>query len=323
MRYLLLVVRNIVILLNISILVLLVGCDPKTNAPLNNALSNKVVGLSMHFMRDDYSVSLTEAFSDAMEKEDIKYIITDGNGDPKKQIADIENLIAQNVDIIGVCPMDEIAIKNTLNEAVKKGIPVVSITHIPDVNVDVTISGGDYANGKGAGESMLKALNGKGEIVVFDMPFDVNRAKERLRGFMETIKNSDIKILDTMRPATNEETMEVVKNLLAAYPELDGIFACFSNQMIGCGAALKALNRQDVIVTGIDADMAIINMLLDGYLTSAAAQFPKEHGRLTAEAMINILKGDTFQKTYEAPFKMVDKKNAVEMAKVLWGKDIK
>lgn len=307
----------------VLILVILTGCSPEAIEHENTALADKAVGLSMHFMRDDYSVNLTDVFSEIMEKQGIKYIITDGNGDPKKQIADIENLIAQDVDVIGVIPMDEVAVKNTLNEAVKKGIAIVSITHIPDVDVDITIIGGDYTNGKGAGECMLKALNGEGKIVVFDLPFDVNRAKERLRGFMDAINGSDIEILDTVRPATNEETMEVVKELLAVYPELDGIFAGFSNQMIGAGAALKALRRQDIVVTGIDADMTVINMLLDGYITAAAAQFPKEHGRLAAEAMINILKGNKFQKTYEVPFKMVDKNNAVEMAKVLWGKDIK
>lgn len=309
----------------ISIILLFSGCSNNSQETkiIKNNSDMKIVGLSMHFMRDDYAINLAKEFSERMESEGIRYIITDGNGDPKKQLADIENLIAKKVDVIGVCPMDEKAIKNSLNTAIEAGIPVIAVTKIPEVNVIATISGSDYVNGKGAGEAMLKALNGKGKIVEMDFPFDVYRIKERIRGFNDAINGSDIKIVAKYRPATNEETMDVVKEIIKNYPDINGIFASFSNQTIGCGAALKALNNKNIVVTGIDADMSIINLIIEGWIFSSAAQFPKEHGRLTADAIIRVLKGESNIVNNDVHLKMVDKDNAIEMANVLWGKNIK
>lgn len=313
------------LLIIMSIILLFSGCSNNSlkKEIIKNNSDTKIVGLSMHFMRDDYAINLSKEFSDKMEDEGIKYIITDGNGDPKKQIADIESLIAKRVNVIGVCPMDEKAIKNSLNSAINAGIPVIAVTKIPGVNVISTISGSDYVNGQGAGKAMLEALGGRGKIVEMDFPFDVYRIKERLRGFNDAIKGSDIEVVAQYRPATNEETMDVVKNIISAYPDVNGIFASFSNQTIGCGAALKALNKKNIVITGIDADMSIISLVMEGWILSTSAQFPKEHGRLTAEAMIRVLKRESNIVNNDVHLKMVDKDNAIEMANVLWGKNIK
>lgn len=287
------------------------------------SLSEKVVGFSIYATNDDYTSSVVDAFSNAMDQVGIKYKIKDANGDVKKQISDVENLVAENVDMIAILPLDERAIRNSLNEASDKNIPVVSITQIPWVDVAVTISGGDYINGKGAAKALREKLNGKGKVLVLDYSSDLARVAERMNGFSDEMKDSEIKVIGTLRTANTEETMEAVKEQLEVQPDINGIFALDSNQVIGCGAALKALDRKDIIVTGIGSEMNTIDMILDGYITAVAARFPNEHGRLMADAIHKFLKGEKYEKNYDASFKIIDKFNAVEMAKVLYNKNIK
>jgi len=284
-------------------------------------IATKTVGISMHFMRDDYANTLVEELSFRLDELGYDYILTDAGGDPIKQTADIEGLISSEVDAIVVCPMGEDAIKNSLREAEAKGIPVVTITKIPDINAISTISGGDYQNGLGAGQAMNEALGGKGKVLLTDFPYDVYRLKERLRGFKDGIAGSDIEVMEfVLRTGTNEETMEAIKRVISENPDLKGIFTSFSNQTIGCGAALKALDRYDIVITGIDADEEVLDLINEGWIQSVAAQFPTEHGRLAAEAIIKYFNNEALEKTYKVPFMMVDHANADEMRLSLWGK---
>jgi len=303
----------------------LVGCmisgcwKSKTQDAPNPAA--KMVGISMHFMRDDYANALVEELSFRLDEVGYEYIITDAGGDPIKQTADIEGLISSGVDAIVVCPMGEDAIKNSLREAEAKDIPVVTITKIPDINAISTISGGDYQNGLGAGQAMKEALGGRGKVLLTDFPYDVYRLKERLRGFMDGISGSDIEVMDfVLRTGTNEETMEAIKQVISENPDLKGIFTSFSNQTIGCGAALKALDRRDIVITGIDADEEVLDLINEGWIRSVAAQFPTEHGRLAADAISKYFNHEVLEKTYKVPFMMVDQANADAMRKSLWGK---
>ena len=300
-------------------LLLFSGCQNSQQETLPKG-EVKTIGISMHFMRDDYANTLVEELSYRLDTVGYDYILTDAGGDPIKQTADIEGLISSEVDAIVVCPMGEDAIKNSLREAETKGIPVVTITKIPDINAVSTISGGDYQNGLGAGKAMKEALNGKGKVLITDFPYDVYRLKERIRGFMDGVAGSDIEVMDfVLRSGTNEETMEAIKQVINENPDLKGIFTSFSNQTIGCGAALKALDRFDIVITGIDADEEVLDLIKEGWIKTVAAQFPADHGRLAAEAIIKYFNGEAPEKTYKVPFTMVDETNADEMRQELWG----
>ena len=111
------------------------------------------VGLSMHFMRDDYAVKLVDSVRAEMAKyPDASVVVTDANASPPKQLADMENLVVQEVDAIIVIPIDEKAILPAIAKANDKNIPVVAITKIPGAQVLTTVAAsGDYANGKASG----------------------------------------------------------------------------------------------------------------------------------------------------------------------------
>lgn len=307
-----------------SLLLLQTGCTKSENVIVNeNNLQGKLVGLSLYSNYDDYTNGVVDEFSRIMDAEGIKYVIRDADGDVKKQISDIENLVAQNVDIIGIMPWDEKSIRYSLDEAAKRKIPIVSISQVPWVNTAVTISGGDYANGKGTGLTMRNRLADKGGIVILDYSSSISRTQERINGFKDAIKDTDIKILNTLKTSTVEETMNAVRQSIKDYPDLKGFFATDDNQLIGCGAALKALDRKDIVTTGVGSDISILNMIMEGYISAVAAKFPAEDGELMAQAVTHILKGESYKDNYEIQCEIIDRTNAVKMAKQLYDRDIK
>ncbi len=321
--------RNIIIAVAVVAVVLVVGVVMYLNFRDNSSKeiakdSQYTVGFSVHFMQDDYTTSVVNGFEAVMKENGVEAIVTNANGDAKRQVSDIEYLISLGVDAIGVCPLDDSAIRQSLIEAQEQGIIIVTITEIEGVDADAVVYGREYENGYGSGRRLAEALKEEedAEVVVMDFPYDVARTKERIQGFEDAIEGTGIKVTATGRPGSNEEAMDFIKELLESNPNIKGVFGSYSNQVIGAGAACMALDRDDVVVVGVDADIMILKLLQEGWVDAVTAQFPYEHGEACAQAIINLLNGEKISVIYKTPYQIVDADNAEIMAVRLWGREL-
>jgi ribose transport system substrate-binding protein len=166
------------------------GADEAQSKPIT-------VGLSMHFMRDDYAIRLVDAVESTMgEYRASNTLVTDANADAAKQLADIENLVVRGVSAIIVVPIDEKAILPAIRKANERNIPVVAITRIPGAQVLATIGAtGDYANGMASGGLLVEATGGTGKVAVINIPYSLWRIDERERGFLEALEDSELEIV--------------------------------------------------------------------------------------------------------------------------------
>ena len=280
-----------------------------------------VIGLSMHFMRDDYAVKLVDTVKAVVAQHpESSVVVTDANATPQKQLADIENLVVQGVDAIIVIPIDEKAILPAISMANDRNIPIVAITTIPNAKVLTTIAAsGDYANGKASGELLVRATGGKGKLAMIGIPYSLWRIDERERGFMDAIENTDLEIVVKQSGLDQAKVQDTVAGILVAHPDLDGIWCTFSNQLVGAADALRSANRKDIALTGIDADKAIIERIRNGWITGTAAQFPEQQGRMAAQAVFDHLAGKSVPVAYEVPVGLVTLDNVDEMNRKIWG----
>jgi ribose transport system substrate-binding protein len=178
---------------------------------------------------------------------------------------------------------------------------------------------GDYANGRASGEMLRERLGGTGKIAVVSVPYKLWRIDERVRGLEDAIAGSAIEVVVRQASDDQARVQDLVSGILTAHPDLEGIWCTFSNQIVGAADALRIAGRKDVVLTGIDADQAIIARIRQGWVTGTAAQFPAEHGRLAAEAAFAHLAGEPVSSTYEVPVGLVTADNADEMGARIWG----
>jgi ribose transport system substrate-binding protein len=278
------------------------------------------IGVSMHFMRDDYATAVVGAIrKTAGTRPGTSIVITDANGAAAQQLADVENLVVQKVNAIIVVPIDEKAILPGIRKANASGIPVIAITRIPNAKVVSTIAAsGDFANGKASGQLLSDSLGRKGKIAVIGLPYSLWRIDERERGLHEALAGSAIQIVARQAGTEQANIQDIVAGILVAHPDLAGIWCAFSNQVVGAADALRRAGKNNIVLVGIDADHAIIERIRKGWVTGTAAQFPIEHGRLAAEAALKQLTGQSVAPTYEVPVGVVTKANADEMRKRIW-----
>ncbi len=286
-------------------------------------LTTKTVGLSMHFMQDDYAVFLVKAFEEVMDAAGVETVILSADANPEKQLADITSFITQQVDAIVVVPFDENAIMDKCNEAQAAGIPVISVTVMPQVDAYATIDGNDMANAYGATMFMLDAIDGQGQILQVDVPIEPYRIAERMKGFEKAMTEADAVLVDAIYSVDQIEIISLVKNAIAANPQINGIYGGFGTATAAIGEALKELDRKDIKVSGVDADFSIMNLIKEGYVTAAAAQYPSAHGTMAAEAALSALKGEPSPVGFQIPpYTIVNIDNVDEMAKTLWDKEL-
>lgn len=167
-------------------------------------LSSLTVGFSSAGAAiNDYVASYHQAITAYAKELGVKLVIADAQIDPAKQADQVENLVAQNVDVVMIWPVNGKAIVSVVKKAASTGVPVIIANAQMDPSGDAyvkTFAGpDDYGEGKIAGELMVKALGGKGNVVMIDGLPGYTVTRQRHDGFLEGIKGSEIKVLDFSR----------------------------------------------------------------------------------------------------------------------------
>jgi len=147
------------------------------------------------------------------------------------------------------------------------------------------------------------------KIVVLHL--SVNRACiDRVRGFKaEMAKHPGMKILDTREgKGSAEGARPVMRDLLARFPELDAVFAINDPSALGAIAAIEEAARVGrVTVVSVDGSKDGVAAIQAGKLHSTSAQSPREIGQLAAEKAYEHLAGNSVEKDYKLPVKLITK----------------
>jgi ribose transport system substrate-binding protein len=177
---------------------------------------------------------------------------TNGQGNPQKQISDIQGLIAQKFDVIILYPDGGEAILKAMNQATQAGIAVVPYdlgegfpgTRGEDYLVITTES----VVGVGAtlAEWTVKQLNGKGNIIVLGgTPGNPTSAAMAVGWKSVFDKHPEIKVLEgpldtNWDPA---EAQKVMAGMLAKYPQIDAVMSDYGQGSMGALRAFVAAGR--------------------------------------------------------------------------------
>jgi len=235
-------------------------------------------------------------------KADVKdLIIVDGQGDINKQVNDLETLANQGVDAILCIPNSGSAVVPALRDATRSGIVTVPFNLPVDGEAWTGYLGTDpEKKGRALGAWLDKALGGKGKIVALGGIPGNSYTAACWKGAQSAF-SPGIEVL-TFKDANWEEDKAkvVMADLIAAYPEIDGVWCDGAQDAAGAMKALLAANRPLVPVTGDD---------YNGLLKLFKAEKPKQpkfdiglmseptwESALALRTAVQILKGDEVRK---------------------------
>ena len=161
-------------------------------------------------------------------------------------------------------------------------------------------------------KALIEALGTKGKIAVMSYVAGVGSEIGRVGGFKEYVKkHSDLEIVGTfysqsqMANALNQTT-----DILAANPDLGGIFGANEPTAIGMGRAIAQAGKSGQIVAiGFDGNEDLQNFVKDGTLKAIAVQGSYQMGELGVKTVKDILAGKKVKKFIDTGVVLVTQKN--------------
>jgi ribose transport system substrate-binding protein len=214
------------------------------------------IGFSNGFSGNTWRTEmLYAAKKEASQHQDLAdFIIVDGQGDITKQVNDIENLVSQNVDAILCIPNSGSAVAPVLRDATKQGILTLPFNLPVDGEAWTAYTGTDpQKKGFQLGQWLRSALGDSGKIVALGGLPGNSYTAAAWKGAQKAMEGSKIQILAFRDAYWEEDRAKVVMaDLIAAYPEIDGVWCDGSQVAAGAMKALIDAKRPLVPVTGDD-----------------------------------------------------------------------
>ncbi len=278
-------------------------------------------GATYMTMNNPFFVNLNDGIKGIVESKGDRLIAFDPALDQAKQIAQIEDMIAQGVDAIFVNPVDWKGIRPALDAAKKAGIPIINVdAPVFDTDlVDCVVASDNYNAGVLVAKDVMKRMS-SAKIVLLEHP-TAKSAIDRTQSFVDTVKGNANYII-VARQSSNgqiEQAMPVMENIIQAQPVINVVMGLNDPTAMGAVAALEAAGRaKGVLIYGVDGAPDAKKMVADGRMTATAAQSPIGIGRAAADAAYTILSGKKPRNLILVPITLIDRSNVAKYGTDGW-----
>jgi len=261
--------------------------------------------------------------AEAEKHPEIELIITDGEDKTEKQVADVENLIRQEVNVLLISPKESAGLTGVVDKAVDAGVPVIVLDRNVDTERYTQFVGGDNAKiGRAAGEHAVKLLGGAGKasgnIVEIWGGMGTQPAHDRHNGFHEfTDKEPGIKNLLDQQSADwkQDKAYDVMTTALRNNEKIDMVYGHNDPMAYGAYLAAKDAGREkEMMFLGIDALPGEgVMWVHNGELTATFLYAtPGAEGLRQA---VKLLNGEKIEKKIILETATITKENAAQILK--------
>jgi putative multiple sugar transport system substrate-binding protein len=245
-------------------------------------------------------------------------ILTYSDNDSGRQVNDIQNMLADGVDLLIVAAIDGEALNTAMNEAAEANVPVISYDRlILNDAVSYYVSFDNYTVGKLQGEFVEEQLDlANAGDKTYNIEFTAgdpadNNAGYFFNGAMDVLKpyieagtlnvvsgQTDFATVATDQWST-DTALERAQNVLSSYyadgTQLDVWLCSNDSTALGVAQAITSdyAGTNTVLITGQDGDEANLKNIVDGVQTMTVYKNVSNESIVTLALAQAILAGDT------------------------------
>jgi len=236
----------------------------------------------------------------AADELDVNIIWMSGEreDDRRQQIDVVQNFIARGVDAIVLAPLDENALVRPVEEAERRGIPVIIIdSGLQTDQYRSFIATDNYEGGRLGGRRLGDLMEGEGKAMMLRYSEGSASTAEREQGFLDEIRENypDIELLsyNQYAGATQESAFQASQTLLNRYgAEVEGIFCPNESSSFGMLRALQTGGYAgEVLFVGFDTNESLLRGLREGEIHGLVSQDPFGMGYEGVIAAVDVLEG--------------------------------
>ena len=240
------------------------------------------------------------------------------DGTAAEQTRIFDDLLVKGVNGIALSPVDPANQTAMIDKGAAKALIVTQDSDAPKSQRSFYGGTDNVAAGRQAGELIKKAVPNGGSIMLFVGKRDAQNAKERIQGVEETLKGTNIKILDVRTDDTDRvRAKQNVADTLVKNPDIACLVGLWSYNGPAILNAVKDANKiGKVKIVTFDEENDTLQGVKDGAIEATVVQNPYEFGRQAVTLMAKKLRNENPEIPADGkvivPTRAIDKSNVDE-----------
>jgi ribose transport system substrate-binding protein len=265
------------------------------------------IGYDVYWLGNSWSTQLAEEFRAAVDRnrDSIENVVyTQSDNQVQKQISNVQSMISRRVDAIIMTPISPSASVPVIQQANRAGIPVILVAAQADTrDTAAEVRADDVVFGRTGAEWLVDKLGGRGNIYVLNGLPGFSTDTLRWKGAKDVFdRYPDIKVVADAHAAWDTARAKTaVSNMLAAHPDVDGVWSQGGAMTLGAIQAFRAAGHPLVPMTGENNNGLM--KVWDGLIRSGDRTFdsigvvnPTWVGSEALTQTLNLLRGDEVRK---------------------------
>ena len=286
--------------------------------PPRIALRDAKVGFAQVENNNPFRIAETESLKAAAKQRGVDLLVTDAQSNTPKQVADMQDMVAQGVDFIIVPPREELGLTPALETARKAGVPVLfadrAATATPCRDYLTFIGSNFVEQGQRAAEWLVKATKGRAKVAELLGTVGATATNDRGKGFESVIsKHKGMQLVAQQSgDFARAPGQNVMEQILGANPDLDAVYAQNDEMALGAIQALKDAGLKpgkDIQVVSVDGSRDALEAIIRGDLGATVETNPR-FGPLAFDTIQRFLDGEPIPTKVIVKDRLFDKSNA-------------
>jgi len=239
----------------------------------------------------------------------------DTEADVDQQIQMLQTALDKSPAAIGFAALDSQAAGPLLQQAKDSNIPVIAFDSGVDSDIPLTTAATDnLAAAAEAAKHLADAVGHEGKVALVVHDQTSVTGQQRRDGFVDYLEKNEpnIEIVDIQYGGGDQaKSADLAKAIIAAHPDLKGIYGSNEGSAIGVVQAVKELgiDPAKLAVVGFDSGKAQMDAIRDGLMLGAITQNPIGIGYETVKAAVEAIDGKELPKTIDTGFYWYDASN--------------
>lgn len=265
------------------------GCAPAPAGP-----KPITVGLVVPSLTHPFFISLQKHVEEEAGELGVRVIAADAGDVAAKQMAIVEDFIAQRVDGVLMSPIGADALVPAVEALNRAGIPVATVDRkVSGGDVLVHVGADNVEGGRVAARYLIEKLGGRGGVIELEGTPGASPAIDRKKGFDEVLNASRVKLLASQNADFDRaKGQKVMENLLQVEKDFQAVYAANDEMMLGALEAMDArgLKLSGLVTVGYDAIPDALACIREGRLTASIEQFPGQQARQALRCLVAFIR---------------------------------
>ncbi|MHC4152642.1 MAG: substrate-binding domain-containing protein [Planctomycetota bacterium] len=264
------------------------------------------IGVSMYTLGAPYFVAQFETLKSEAERLGLGFAGTNARDDMMVQLSQVEDLLAQGIDLLIFNPKDPQGSIPATKMATEAGVPVIVIDSSIDTKADfvTTVQSNNRANGILIGEWLVKQMDGEpikmallsgvpGNPVGFTRRNGVFTGI--IEGLLRTKNRTDWEIVTQgWGDWYQEGGLQAMEDIIVAHPEINVMLAENDSMALGAIKAIKEAGREDdiLVLACADGQKEALALIKEGKYGATGMNNPGFIAKTAIDIGIRYLKGE-------------------------------